>query len=97
MSLSAFSFGPSLTVLTLLVALTAEGQINTWSCRAEGGYVLPHREEMNALVTGHARGLGLRKGTLGKEGWRSNWSRHGDAWQGVELGWLMAEAHHWAM
>ena len=85
---SAFSSGPSIAIFALLLALTAEGQMDTWSGRLHGGYVLPHREEMNALVTGHARGVGFRMGTAGKEDWRSGWSRKGDVWQGVELGWL---------
>ena len=52
--------------------------------RLSGGYSLPHRQEMRALVTGHAWSTSLIWGKQLEGGWSSHGNRAG-AWQGVEV------------
>ena len=72
----------------LSAAAPLQAQQTTWGVGTNFGYILPHRNEMLALVTGHSHGLTGRIGNWATTGWRQNYSRHGPAWQGLELGWL---------
>jgi hypothetical protein len=52
--------------------------------RISSGYALPHRDEMHALVTGHAWSGALIWGKQVDGGWASHGNRSG-TWQGLEM------------
>lgn len=66
------------------------GQVHEMQAHGQWGYVLPHRAEMNALVTGHSWGFGVERGNWGVEGWRADWCGSGAVWQGMEWSLLHA-------
>ena len=61
-----------------------------------GGYALPHRDEMHALVTGHAWGGAFIWGKERKGGYASHGNRNG-MWHGLEVGgtWAGSEDLGW--
>jgi len=82
---------PSLTVLLcsfLTLADPAFGQDAQYGGQGSFGFVLPHRAEMNAIVTGHSWNAGIHRGNWSDDGWRRPWSRFGPVWEGLEIGWL---------
>jgi len=61
-----------------------------WGFHGQAGYVLPHRSEMHALVTGHSWGVGAERGRWSQSGWRASWGDGSGIWEGVEYAWLDA-------
>lgn len=52
------------------------------------GYVLPHREEMKALVTGHSTVVGLTWGHKVSGGWTDSRRASLPVWQGFEMSYI---------
>ena len=65
-------------------------QSASWGFHGQAGYVLPHRSEMHALVTGHSWGFGAERGSWSQNGWRAEWRDGRGIWEGVEYAWLDA-------
>lgn len=63
-------------------------EIKSLEFSLSAGYVLPHREEMNALVTGHSTAIGLTWGHEVTEGWTLQRKTKHPIWQGGEVSWI---------
>lgn len=82
---------PSVIVLLCLFVTLAgpsSGQKAQYGGQGSFGFVLPHRSEMNAIVTGHSWNVGIHRGHWSDDEWRKPWSRFGPIWEGLEVGWL---------
>lgn len=72
------------------LALTPGSQVLTGlELGVRWGYILPHREELEAIVTGHAWGGEVTWGKHIEGGWVAQGKRK-KAWQGLRLGYLNA-------